>query len=305
MKFERVPTTDVEINGSALPRNHSGSSVGGARASGEVHRYSHTARSKPAPMPLEEALKRADPTGRHHRKIAFVVLFAALAGGAAGATSPFLLAPLETQLSLSPALSGALASAVFIGMWIGSFVGGVLCDWLGPGFIMMWGVVLQVIGGSMPAMLGTAIGTIVGFRIVLGFGVVICYQGGNTYLAEWLPTEVRAKYMSLLHFTISVGALLTTFIAAVVPEEEWRWLLALNAIPGFVCTAAMSCFVTTHESPRWQLLNGREHECVDMLHRVQSGICSSTGRVEAILQLPERLCLTCLLYTSPSPRDRG
>eukprot|EP00750_Incisomonas_marina_P002452 INCI12336.1.p1 GENE.INCI12336.1~~INCI12336.1.p1 ORF type:complete len:542 (-),score=57.86 INCI12336.1:265-1890(-) len=243
-------------------------------------------------MPLEQALRAADASGVQHRRIAYVVLVATLSGGCSGATSPFILGPLSQQLSMSTLASGSLASSVFVGMWIGSFVGGILSDAFGPGRAMMVGVGLQAVGSVLPALFlpsSVAVFLVVLCRIIVGLGIVLCYQGGNTYLAEWLPTEVRGKYMSLLHFTISVGGLLTTALATVVPQENWQLLVLLNSIPT-LAVLLFARFVSRYESPRWQLLNGRERQCLDMLRRVQAASGSTSGAKSP--PLPTRLCLT-------------
>jgi len=49
-------------------------------------------------------------------------------------------------------------------------------------------------------------------------------------------------------------------------------------------------FILRHESPRWQLLHGRERQCLDMLHRIQkSGLPTPDSAVDS---LPQRLCIS-------------
>lgn len=88
-----------------------------------------TSSSSGCALALEDAIRVADISGKHHWRVCLAVLLATLSGGSSGSTAPFILQPLTEDLKLSPFMTGALASAIFVGMWVGSFLGGFLGVW--------------------------------------------------------------------------------------------------------------------------------------------------------------------------------
>ena len=181
-------------------------------------------------MPLEDALRIADAGGMHHRRVCMAVLVATLCGGMGGGVAPFLMSPVTEELGLGRWLKGLLASAIFIGMWVGSVLGGVASDACGPGRAMVGALVLLLLGGLAPCVLSLGY-AIVAARLVVGMGAVVCYQGGNTYVAESAPASVRARYMALLHVTIAIGGICSVGLAVSLPQSKWRLLLLLNSLP--------------------------------------------------------------------------
>ena len=241
-------------------------------------------------MALEEALHLADAGGIHHRRVCGAVLLATFCGGMAGGVSPFLLTPVKEEIQLTALQNSLFASSTFIGMWAGSFLGGVASDACGPGRVMVAALGTLLLGGVAPSLLASATAIVVA-RIVVGAGIVVCYQAGNTYVAESAPASHRAWYMSLLHVTIAIGGIACTGLAVAVPPARWRLLLALNCVPTALAMVLLYPFVRWNESPRWLLVTGRERECRAMLHRILMATRRAGKLARSDASLPGRLAL--------------
>ena len=222
----------------------------------------------PPPLSIEQALSVADRDGRFHRFVCAMVLVTSFCGGMGGGVSPFLMTPVSAEGSFSSWEKSFFASSLFIGMWAGSFVGGVLCDAFGPGLTTASTVIGICIGDLAPSLFPLSIYTFSASRIAVGFSMVICFQAGNTYVAECCPTSLRSIYMSLLHVGIAAGALCSSALALVVAATQWRQLLLLNAVVPLVAAPLVLRFALLNESPRWLLVSGREERCKELLQRV-------------------------------------
>ena len=57
-------------------------------------------------------------------------------------------------------------------------------------------------------------------------------------------------------------------LAALVADERWRALLALNSSPAFAALLVVGPFVLGHESPRWLLVTGREESACRLVQKI-------------------------------------
>jgi MFS family permease len=225
------------------------------------------------PSSIEEVLQRADRDGHFHRGVCAAVCAACMCGGMGGGAAPFLMNPVSSELGFSAWERSLFASALFIGMWAGSFVGGVLCDAYGPGYTMASTLFVLGLAGPAPALLpasdpnpaaagtGTALVLLFSARCATGLGMVICFQAGNTYVAESCPTRLRTHYMSLLHVGIAMGGFATSGLALCIASSSWRLLLVVNALPTLAAAPLVLHFARQNESPRWLLVAGHHLRC--------------------------------------------
>ena len=211
-----------------------------------------------------------------------------------GGVGPFLINPVAAEVGFSPWQLSCFASSLFAGMWVGSFVGGLLCDAFGPGRTMAVALFVLACASLAPVMLPAAGVTKVllvilfcGARLAIGLGMVICFQAGNTYVAEACPTELRSAYMALLHVGIAVGAILSAAFALLLPSEAWRGLLVLSACPIAVAAPFMLRFVLRNESPRWLVVAGHEDKCRQLLARISRACVAEPLQPADPLTAPE------------------
>ncbi|CAM9826659.1 unnamed protein product, partial [Laminaria digitata] len=90
---------------------------------------------------------------------------------------------------------------------------------------------------------------LVGFRIVVGFGVGGSLPVTNILVSEFLPTSSRSDVICCLSGLFWGAGLITASVLGVVLNREmWRWFLGLACVPGIMVMVAY-CFLP--ESPRY------------------------------------------------------
>ena len=154
-------------------------------------------------------------------------------------------------------------------------------------FIMsmaLWGTVLGALGGGIPTKkLGrkktlfwigilffiSAIGSAFAndpylfsfFRFVGGVGVGISSVAAPIYISEITSPEKRGRLGALYQFCLVFG-IMVAFISnwalkGVGGEDDWRWMLGVEAIPAFLYTLMV---LRVPNSPRWLVLQKGDDE---------------------------------------------
>ncbi|WP_288481629.1 MFS transporter, partial [uncultured Deinococcus sp.] len=95
-------------------------------------------------------------------------------------------------------------------------------------------------------------------RVLTGFAIGGTLPVDYAMMAEFVPTARRGRFLVYLESfwavgTVAVAALAWGLSAALPPEEGWRWLLGLAAVPGLVGLLAR---LGLPDSPRSLLLRG-------------------------------------------------
>lgn len=169
----------------------------------------------------------------------------------------FVLGSIKAEFGLSTAQAGLLASSSFVGMFLGAGIAGMLADKFGrkPVFqisMIFWGI------GSLMCGLSNNVNELMGWRIVLGFGMGMEFPIGLAMVSEIVPAKSRGRYVAILEGFWPLG-----FIAAGItayfclPLIGWRGIFIALSIP------AVFVFVVRRyipESPRWLEDAGRYRE---------------------------------------------
>jgi MFS family permease len=184
-------------------------------------------------------------------------------------------------LGLSSAAVGAVASVYLVGEVVGALFFGRLSDKLGRRnlFILTLGVYL--IGSGLTAFtFGSGPGWVAFLyvtRFIAGTGIGGEYAAINSAIDELIPSRYRGRVDIAVNGTYWAGALLGTggtfiLLHAFHPSLAWRLGFLLGPVLGLVII-----FVRRNlpESPRWQVMNGREREAEESIdfieHEVESG----------------------------------
>jgi len=159
---------------------------------------------------------------------------------------------------LSPGLHGvALASALY-GTVLGAMLGGWPTDrWGRKPTLISIGVLYFL--SAVWSGLSTDVGSFIVARFIGGLGVGISTVAAPLYISEISPPGARGRLAGMFQFNIVFGilaAFLSNYLLEGVPDD-WRWMLAAEAVPAVIYTAA--CFAIP-ESPRWLLLAGGDDQ---------------------------------------------
>ena len=150
-----------------------------------------------------------------------------------------------------------LLTATFAGMLVGAWFWGALADRIGRRRVFLTTVSLGVVFGLLGAF-APNLGVLVVARVLTGFAIGGTLPVDYAMMAEFVPTARRGRFLVYLESfwavgTVAVAALAWGLSAALPPEEGWRWLLGLAAVPGLVGLLAR---LGLPDSPRSLLLRG-------------------------------------------------
>ncbi|MGY1604439.1 MFS transporter [Geodermatophilus sp. SYSU D00815] len=184
-------------------------------------------------------------------------------------------------LALSSTQVGLIASVYLAGEVVGALFFGRLSDKLGRRKLFMITLAVYLIGSGLTALtLNNGWGW-VGFlyltRFIAGMGIGGEYAAINSAIDELIPARFRGRTDLAVNGTYWAGSILGTlgtfiFLNAMEPSVGWRLAFLLGPVLGIVIL-----FVRRHlpESPRWQIMHGREHEAEETIgyieHEVERG----------------------------------
>jgi SP family arabinose:H+ symporter-like MFS transporter len=157
---------------------------------------------------------------------------------------------LQKLWNSTPAEHGLTVSIALIGTVIGSLIGGIPADKYGRKKTLYLVAILYLISA-----LGSALAfdwySFLAFRFIGGVGVGISSVVAPMYISEISPANNRGRLVALFQFNIVLGILisyLSNFLIAGTFEEDWRWMLGVEAVPAVLFLISI---FTIPESPRW------------------------------------------------------
>jgi sugar porter (SP) family MFS transporter len=183
---------------------------------------------------------------------------------------------IRTEFDLSPTMQGLVAGIALIGAAAGAAFAGSLSDRFGRRLVLMvTGVVF--VAGALIAALAPSISILLLGRVVVGIGIGFASMLTPLYLAEMAPARNRGALVSLNQFAITCGILVSYLVGYLFAQAgQWRWMLALGALPGAILAAGM---LVLPETPRWLAGHGHMAEAGAVLRRLRG----ATSEAEAEL----------------------
>lgn len=186
----------------------------------------------------------------------------------------FVLGSIKAEFGLTAAQTGLLASSSFFGMFLGAATAGMLADKFGrkPVFqlsMIFWGV------GSLMCGFSHSVNELMGWRVLLGFGMGMEFPIGLAMVSEIVPAKSRGKYVAVLEGFWPLG-----FIAAGITAYfllgviGWRGIFIALAIP------AVFVFIVRRyvpESPRWLEDSGRNDEADRVVTQFETRTLKASG----------------------------
>jgi len=196
----------------------------------------------------------------------------------------FLSTVLKHEWNLTGTQAASITASVFVGELLGAVILGRLGDVFGRRKTFLAAAAIICVAGAATALV-PSYETLVFVRFVVGFGV-----GGLTVpfdiFAEFLPNQMRGRYLMLINYYWTAGSITVTILAFLTLGQgySWRLFVFLCSIP---CLASfILCYLYVPESPRWLLAEGRANEALAIMRNVADMNGKSSEEI-----FPEGCCL--------------
>jgi len=167
--------------------------------------------------------------------------------------------PIKELWNTTPLFHGTfIMSMALWGTVLGALLGGIPCDKFGRKKTLFWIGILYLISA-----LGSAISpdpyTFSFFRFIGGLGVGASSVAAPIYISEIATSKNRGRLVALYQFNIVFGILIAFisnyFLKGFGGENDWRWMLGVEAIPAFLYAIMV---IRVPNSPRWLALKKQD-----------------------------------------------
>ena len=235
------------------------------------------------------------PMTSYQRRIFAIIASAWLVDQIDVALLTFLLGPLVAAFGLTPAQAGQLAATTFAGQLVGNILAGTAADRYGR--LRVFQVTMIVWGlASFAAAAATSITALMVARFVIGVGVGGEAPVAQAMVSEFVPADVRGKYIAFMEGFWAVGYVLSGAISYfVLPHLGWRWVFV---VVGLLSLVVLFVRRGMPESPRWLAENGHHAEAEAVMSRIEAEIVKRTGRP---LPAPRPVALSRTLQAYQNP----
>jgi putative MFS transporter len=181
---------------------------------------------------------------------------------------PVLGTTLKTGFSTLPQ-NGWFLSLTFIGMTLGSLMAGFLGDHYGRRFTYQFN--LMIFGlASLAAAFAPDIDWLNAFRFVMGVGLGAEIVVGYGTMTEFVPPQVRGKWMAFMAFVVVSGLPATAILARlIIPSYGWRPLFVIAGIGALIVWYLRK---KLPESPRWLEAKGKTDEAEALMRTIENEV---------------------------------
>jgi MFS family permease len=118
-------------------------------------------------------------------------------------------------------------------------------------------------------------------RVIAGMGIGGEYAAINSAIDEMIPAKYRGRVDLAVNGTYWAGAFLGTIVTIWALNHitpVWGWRVAFLVGP---VLALVIIFVRRHlpESPRWQIMHGRQQEAEGSIREIEDDVAATTGNL--------------------------
>jgi MFS family permease len=193
----------------------------------------------------------------------------------------------KATLHLTTSQAGSIASWYLIGEIIGALFFGRLSDKLGRRNLFMVTLAVYLIGSGLTAATMAGSGWVIflyATRIIAGMGIGGEYAAINSAIDEMIPARYRGRVDIAINGTYWGGALIGTAATLVALNHlpaDWGWRTAFLVGPAL---ALSIIYVRRNlpESPRWQIMHGREEAAEGSIREIERDVEQSRGPVAPV-----------------------
>ena len=160
--------------------------------------------------------------------------------------------PIKELWKTSPLFHGFFIMSIALwGTVLGAMFGGIPTQKLGRKKVLLWvGIFFAV--SAIGSAIATDPYTFSFFRFVGGVGIGVSSVAAPTYISEISTPATRGRLGAMYQFNIVFGILVAFlsnyFLEGFGGENDWRWMLGVEALPAIIYTLMV---LGVPESPRW------------------------------------------------------
>ena len=160
--------------------------------------------------------------------------------------------PIKELWKTSPLFHGFFIMSIALwGTVLGAMFGGIPTQKLGRKKVLLWvGIFFAV--SAIGSAIATDPYTFSFFRFVGGVGIGVSSVAAPTYISEISTPATRGRLGAMYQFNIVFGILVAFlsnyFLEGFGGENDWRWMLGVEAVPAIIYTLMV---LGVPESPRW------------------------------------------------------
>lgn len=215
------------------------------------------------------------------RAAAFAAVGGFLFGYDTGVISGALLF-IQDDLHAGDFAQQAVVGSLLLGAIVGAAISGYTADRLSRRWTKFGSGCIYVVA-SIGSALSTSVGELIGFRFVLGVAVGTASFVGPLYISEMSPPKARGGLVSFNQLAVTSGILAAYLVDYGFSgvSGNWRWMLALGAVPGLVLAIGM---LTVPHTPRWLASAGREDQARDVLRSIRTDDDDVDAEMDGILE---------------------
>ena len=214
----------------------------------------------------------------------------------------------KNTLALTSSQSADIATWYLIGEVIGALFFGRLSDKLGRKNLFMVTLGVYLIGSGLTAITQAGHGWVIylyATRVLAGSGIGGEYAAINSAIDEMIPARYRGRIDIAVNGTYWGGALIGTagtlyFLNKLSPDFGWRLAFLIGPVLGLIIIYVRR---SLPESPRWQLMHGREREAEESIAQIEREVQATKGQLEPVdedraieIRPTERLGYLALLH---------
>ena len=194
---------------------------------------------------------------------------------------------LKNTLNMSAGAVSDIAWWYLIGEVIGALFFGQLSDKLGRRNLFMITLGVYLIGSGLTALTpsgGHWFIFLYATRIVAGMGIGGEYAAINSAIDEMIPAKFRGRIDLAVNGTYWAGAIIGTIVTLFVlnhVEAFWGWRIAYIVGP-LLALSIIYVRRNLPESPRWQIMHGREAAAEASMREIEDDVSATTGALPPV-----------------------
>lgn len=146
----------------------------------------------------------------------------------------FALQSIRAEFGLSNEQAGLVFTYTLVASAFGGIISGLVCDRFGRQRTLIFTILLYSLasGGSATSR---SLPELLFWRSLVGLGLGAEWSAGAVLVAEYWPSDKRARAISLMQSGWAIGYILAAIVAAtVLPSYGWRAMFLIGVLPALI-----------------------------------------------------------------------